>query len=1157
MAEIKNSALLDRLISLSLPENANNPTAEGLVLSALQLAVSQSAELTETEQAELQPFRAFFEKTGQDLSVLEQKLHNAVAEHQKTFSDALYLQEKLMKAKMLAGKEDAAELTADRLLLCILSQPSDLLRDCLELKGADPQPETPAPKSDADPFAATRQRLEAFMQSRSSEPREEAPAEQKESAPAQPLTPEQEKERMVSLVDVVKQTRATLMDRVYGQNHAISVLTDGYFRGELSALVDRHRTAPRSTFLFAGPSGVGKTFLAETAAEVLGLPFKRFDMSEYSDQEAVVQLCGADHVYKDSHAGVLTDFVRQNPKCLLLFDEIEKAHLNAIHLFLQLLDAGRLTDAYTKKEVSFVDTIVIFTTNAGKQLYQQSESNDLSGCSRKVILGALAADVNPLTGAPSFPQSICSRFAAGNVVMFNRMSAHDLRDIAKHVLVQQVEDLENGIGIKTQVDERVYTALLLAEGGSADARMVRGRALSFYHGELFELFRLVDSEKVNSGISDIETIRFSVDLPEDDAEISELFEPSADTSALVFSGAEAADWCRQSATACKLLSAETIDAAQELLQTNDIHFALVDLSRGGRESAYLNIEDIDSEARSFLHLLREQRPGLPVFLLLPADGAYTVEERVSFQRIGVQGFLEYGADGAQFDRALAEICDHLRQQSSIENLAKSNKLIRFETAQKLTDGGKTAEIHLFDFKLKVAVDSSDTKSVLSSVSRPNVRFADVIGAEDAKKELMYFVKYLQNPKKYTGTGVSAPKGVLLYGPPGTGKTLLAKAMACESGVTFLAAEGNQFLKKYVGEGPESVHELFRTARRYAPSILFVDEIDAIAKPRTGSEQSEAREEILTAFLTEMDGFRVDPAHPVFVLAATNFNVEPGRGASLDQAMMRRFDRRINVDLPNKEERIRYLRMQFGKKKIFDLSDEMIENIAIRSTGMSLAALASVIELSMRTMIRGGGMSVTDAIFEEAFETFHSGDEKKWDPAELERTARHEAGHAFLSWLSGDKPSYLTIVARSGHGGYMQHGDNESKGIYTRAELLARIRTALGGRAAEMVYYGEDEGVSTGASGDLATATDIARSIICAYGMDEDFGLAVIEPSGAGSAEVREAVNKILKAELENAIRSLRDHRGAVDALVSALLKENRLTGKQIDDILVQAASPAI
>ena len=239
---------------------------------------------------------------------------------------------------------------------------------------------------------------------------------------------------------------------------------------------------------------------------------------------------------------------------------------------------------------------------------------------------------------------------------------------------------------------------------------------------------------------------------------------------------------------------------------------------------------------------------------------------------------------------------------------------------------------------------------MSSLSRPNVRFGDVIGAEDAKKELGYFVRYLQDPKKYAETGVSAPKGVLLYGPPGTGKTMLAKAMACESGATFLAAEGNQFLKKYVGEGPEAVHELFRAARKYAPSILFVDEIDAIAKQRTGSEQSESREEILTAFLTEMDGFRADPAKPVFVLAATNFDVEPGGRTSLDSALMRRFDRRICVDLPNREERIRYLKQETAKKPIFRISGEMMENLAIRATGMSLASLASVLELSLRTAI---------------------------------------------------------------------------------------------------------------------------------------------------------------------------------------------------------------
>ena len=158
---------------------------------------------------------------------------------------------------------------------------------------------------------------------------------------------------MTSLVETVKKTRATLLENIFGQDKAVSVLTNGYFQGELVSQVDLERSRPRATFLFAGPPGVGKTFLAETAAKVLKLPYKRFDMSEYSDKEAVVMLCGSDPVYKDSQPGVLTGFVNENPKCILLFDEIEKAHINAIHLFLQLLDAGRLADAKTRKEVSF------------------------------------------------------------------------------------------------------------------------------------------------------------------------------------------------------------------------------------------------------------------------------------------------------------------------------------------------------------------------------------------------------------------------------------------------------------------------------------------------------------------------------------------------------------------------------------------------------------------------------------------------------------------------------------------------------------------------------------------------------------------------------------------------------------------------------------
>lgn len=197
------------------------------------------------------------------------------------------------------------------------------------------------------------------------------------------------------------------------------------------SMMDKSRKRPRATFLFAGPPGVGKTFLAEKAAEVLKIPFMRFDMSEYADKEANLEFCGSDKVYKNAKQGNVTGFVSENPRCILLFDEIEKAHMCVKHLFLQMLDAGRLRDNYTDEEVSFSDAIIILTTNAGKQLYMESESGDFSSVSRKVIVKALQSDINPSTGAPYFPGAICSRFASGNVVMFNHISAHNLRAIAK------------------------------------------------------------------------------------------------------------------------------------------------------------------------------------------------------------------------------------------------------------------------------------------------------------------------------------------------------------------------------------------------------------------------------------------------------------------------------------------------------------------------------------------------------------------------------------------------------------------------------------------------------------------------------------------------------------------------------------------------------
>lgn len=968
------------------------------------------------------------------------------------------------------------------------------------------------------------------------------------------LEPEAPKSPMPALVSEVKNIRTQLCSRVYGQDNAINVFATGYFQARMLALTDKTRTRPLATFLFAGPPGVGKTFLAEESAKALGLPFMRFDMSEYSDKEANLEFCGSDKVYKNAKAGNVTGFVSENPNCVLLFDEIEKAHLCVIHLFLQMLDAGRLRDNYTDEEVSFRDAIIILTTNAGRQLYEESESGDFSALSRKVIIKALQKDVNPTTGAPYFPGAICSRFASGNVVMFNHMGAHHLRSIARKEIERHAKNVENETGIEFQIDEQVYTALLLSEGSAADARTIRSRAEAFFNDELYELLRLIASDKVKSEIDDVEKIQIGVDLTQAKEEILSLFAPTGKPQVLVFACPKTVELCRAKTQAVDIIGVQSLKDAVEALKTNDISLVVLDMKCGMANSHYinLNLEDVESPARDFFKFLKEQRSDLPVYLTEERSSDLSDEEKISFMRQGVRGTLNIKSS---FDKKIKEISSNLHQQASMISLAKANRLVSFETAQTVSKNGKNAQIKLFDFEMKAAVDSEDAKNVLSAVSRPDVRFDDVIGANDAKQELTYFVKYLKNPKKYMGTGVKAPKGMLLYGPPGTGKTMLAKAMAGESGVTFIAAEGNEFLKKYVGEGSEKVHELFKAARKYAPSILFIDEIDAIGKARRGGSNSGATgEETLTAFLAEMDGFANDPSKPVFVLAATNFDAEPGSERSLDSALMRRFDRRIYIDLPSKADRIKFLKMKRERNHAIQLTDEQIDNIAMRSTGMSLAELDSVIELALRSAIREGSTVVDDAVFEEAFETFNGGDVKKWDESTLERVARHEAGHALICYLSGETPSYLTIVARGNHGGYMQHADNEGKNIYTKDELLAQIRTSLGGRAAEIVYYGERDGISTGASGDLSSATSTAQRIVCSYGMDAEFGLSVVGNGVSGEIAnmIRTCVNRILDEQMKEAIRLISENKNKIDSLVEELMNKNHLNGNEIEQAIAKA-----
>ena len=1000
---------------------------------------------------------------------------------------------------------------------------------------------------------------------------EEAP---KGEVPASQEEDEMSLDYLPRLTARIRRMRGQLLNTVQGQDHVVHAFAEGIFAAEVLAAGDEKRQRPRAIFAFIGPPGVGKTFLAEQGAAALDLPYKRFDMSTYADQQAYMGLVGFEKSYHDAKEGMLTGFVKEHPHSILLLDEIETAHLNTIQLFLQILDAGRLADRYHGKDVSFRDTILIFTSNAGRSLYEGEGKQSAAGIPRKTLLGALETEKDPRTGRPFFPAAITSRLATGWPLLFNHLAPHDLEKISSRELTRFGELFRKQYSVGVRFDDLLSTALLFREGGAVDARTLRAQTELFFKNEVFKVCRLWGEDRFPESVSRLEALEFKVETDALAGEVRPLFF-GEDKPEILLYGDPAFVWrCRENLPDYVFHTARSVEEALAVAGEKEIRLVLLDITEPGEADPMATVfESMDRKdllrtggAFDFMPMaasafrdgvglfraLHDRLPELPVYLLetrvMPIDDELTM----SFVRAGARGKLaEPGEDFGIFEDQLAQVCRELYLQGVAARLASERKVLSFDTAPMLSEDGKRVAVRLRDFSLKRAAAAEDAGSILDEVEKPRIRFSDVIGASDAKDELQFFIQYLKNPKQFSARGLKPPKGVLLYGPPGTGKTMLAKAMAGESDVAFLPAAASSFVTKWQGSGPQSVRDLFQRARRYAPSIIFIDEIDAIGRKRAGGSTAHGEEMALNALLTEMDGFSVDPKRPVFVLAATNFDVEEGKGGIgvIDPALARRFDRKILVDLPNEEERDELLRLLLSQSAGNAVTDEMIARTARRAVGMSPANLTAVADLANRMAVKAG-KPLDDAILDEAFELTRHGEKKDWGYETLERVARHESGHAFLCCMAGRTPAYLTIVARGSHGGYMEHDAGDIGPLSTKQELLGRIRTSLAGRASELVYYGPEGGISTGASGDLEHATRTAAAMLCAYGMDEDFGLAAMDPGQAlKDPAFRARVNQILRTELETAVSLIEANRRKIDRLVDALLAKNKLTGPEMEEIL--------
>lgn len=455
-----------------------------------------------------------------------------------------------------------------------------------------------------------------------------------------------------------------------------------------------------------------------------------------------------------------------------------------------------------------------------------------------------------------------------------------------------------------------------------------------------------------------------------------------------------------------------------------------------------------------------------------------------------------------------------------------------------------------------------SKKLINS-EKPKVKFDDVAGVEEAKEEVKEIVDFLKNPERYIRLGAKIPKGVLLVGPPGTGKTLLAKAVAGEAEVPFFSVSGSSFIEMFVGVGASRVRDLFENAKKEAPAIVFIDEIDAIGKSRAAGSMmggNDEREQTLNQLLAEMDGFDSDKS-PVIVLAATN------RPEVLDAALLRpgRFDRQVLVDKPDFKGRIDILKVHSKEVKLSN--DVNMDEIGRLTAGLAGADLANIINEAALLAGRSNKTKIDQQDLVEAVERAIAGLEKKSrriNPKEKKIVTYHECGHALIAETTkgADKVTKVSVIPRGIAAlGYTLNAPEENKFLMQKHELIAKVDVLLGGRAAEQVFIKE---ISTGASNDLERATDIIKAMVSMYGMTDVAGLMVLEKqrnvflnggqtlkdySDDMAQKLDEFVKSFLNERYEAVLATLELYRGAIEKMVESLYEEETIEGDKVRAII--------
>ena len=965
-----------------------------------------------------------------------------------------------------------------------------------------------------------------------------------------------------------------LRKEVFGQDKAIDEVIDSISNSILYGEPNDHR--PKGIFLFAGTPGVGKTHLATQIAKHLGYECLALNMSAYNTrEESKITLFGSDLTYRGSSEGEILSFVenQKGKPCIMILDEVEKAHIEVIMQFLQILEMGVTNNVFVQgakkasendikrygwgwalernDTVSFRNVYFFFTTNAGRTLYENGKQPD-NDLTKDAIIDAIRKDINPQTGEPYFPDAILSRFQTGTVVMFRHLETTELLQIGRAEIDKNIAKIQENYNLKIEYDQQIPTLLLLKEGGQVDARNFRKIAESFIRDQITNLSSSLQKDKMKC-----DRVNICVD-PEEKDSLNELLFGQGTVQDVIFV-CEDNHRLRLFSEMLKDIPGinlkktsdydEAISMIKDEIFSTPLVFAVLPSTKAdtGVTMASVNSAIQARSMRAFIEFIEKAR-GVNNKTVLSVINIESISEQTKkdILRRGATEIIRF-TDRIESPKLIEKKVKEINLANMAFDFARKGKALKYEIVPAKVDESN-AYIRLRYFQKIDNVKGGDDEFLTGKDRMPNVSFDKVVGGDKIKEEAADFIAFLKNPKAFTNKGLKAPKGLLFYGPAGTGKTYMAKAIAHEAEVPFIATNGGDIkMGTKDKSGTELLKHYFGIARKYAPSILFIDEMETIALNRTGRDTG--ADTIVNTLLAEMDGFESHDSNPVIVIGATNAGIDRDNsvdGRFLDPAVVRRFTRNFFVDVPLKEHRLDFL------ANSCDLEKEDLETSAQISQGLSFGKMGNAIEMAKRLAVREGRKLVKSDL-ENAIETVKFGEKIERHDDSIERTAYHEAGHVCIGCVVGGPhmPDHATVVSRGDFDGYVGTAYDE-KGMTDSKEYFEnRIRSALAGRCGEIIKYGEEKGITAGPSSDIEKAYNIIVNMVCKWAMDEEIGVTYynVSENGMLPTVIQQRVNVLFKKYYDETMKMLLDNRKLFEDIAKTLYEKETLSKMDIKKIM--------